>query len=281
MNIRTCHFNILILIGLVFFCLPTISSAETIDEAVKLNVPYTSEAPAGKFVKPWNNACEEASIAMVEEYFFGNTTMSKNAAIQKMNLLFKTENKIFGSNANTDAAHTVKLINEYTDFSATLKINPTLEKIKNELRSRHPVITFNYGKNIPNKNYRWYAGGSYYHTLVLVGFDDTTKEFITNDSGDNKTGAFHRYKYETIMSSLHDYVFKTKKANGVPTVAFTTSKVLMKEKNNPAVYLVSHDVKQPIADATTFVKHGWKWKNIHVVDKKTLNKFETTEMITG
>jgi len=251
------------------------------EEMIKLKVPYTSEVPTGQWIKPWNNACEEASIIMVESYYFGYESMDKKTAIKYMNPLFAIENKIFGYNADTNAAETAKLINDHTSFEAVVKDNPTLEEIKEQLRANHPVITLHYAKNIPNKNYHFRADGSYYHVIVLVGFDDNTKEFIVNDSGDDKTGAFHRYSYDIVMDSLHDFNHKTKKANGIARVIFTKSKVLFKTKNNSAVYLISHDTKYPIANPKVFLDHGWKWKKIRTVSQEMLDKFQTGELISS
>jgi len=248
---------------------------------VDLKVPFTSEIPNGSWVKPWNNACEEASIVMVEGYYFGYEKTTKSIAIKNMSPLFKIEDKLFGSNADTDSSRTAKLINDYTDFTATIKENPTLDEIKSEIKSGHPVITFSYAKNLNNPNHRWRAGGSYYHVMVLTGFDDKTKEFLTNDSGDPQTGEDYRYKYDAIMNSLHDFNHQTHQANGPARVIFTTSKVLFKEKNNPAVYLIDHDTKYPIASSKAFLNHGWKWKQINVVSAFRMNQFKTGEMITA
>lgn len=253
-------------------------SAQTA-ETVKLPVPYTSEIPNGSWVKPWNNACEEASIVVVSDYYFGYKSITKKIAIENMAPLFKIEDKIFGGNANTDAAQTAKLINEYTDASAVIKNNPTLEEIKDELRNNRPVISFHYAKDLKNPNHRWRAGGSYYHVMAIVGFDDNTQDFLVHDSGDPISGAYYRYSYNTIMNTLHDYVHKTNHADGTPRVLFTDSKVLFKEKNSSAVYLIRHNIKYPIASSKVFLDHGWKWNKIRTVSAKTLDKFQIGEMI--
>lgn len=247
---------------------------------VDLPVPFTSEIPNGTWTKPWNNACEEASIIMAEGYYYGYTGLiPKTTAMKNMAPLFKIEDKIFGSNADSDAARTAKLINNYTDFSATIVDDPTLDDIKNELIAGRPVISFHYAKDLKNKNHRWRVGGSYYHVMVIVGYDDDTQEFIFNDSGDVQTGNKYRYTYGAVMASLHDFDFTTHHADGPARVLFTSSKLLYKEKNSPAVYLISHDTKFPIASSEVFLNHGWQWKQIHVVDKNTLNKFKTGDLL--
>ena len=268
----------LIILFFSLLILPNKSLAATA-EVVKIPAPYTSEIPTGTWAPPWNNACEEATIVMVNDYYFGYETLPKKIAADNMNPLFKIENKIFGGNANTDASQTAQLINDYTDSTAVIKENPTIDEIKNELRQNRPVITFHYAKNIVNVNYHWRAGGSYYHVMTLVGFDDNTKEFFVHDSGDPVTGAFHRYGYDVIMNSLHDYNHKTRRADGTPRVLFTDSKVLFKDKNSSAVYLIRHNIKYPIANSKVFLDHGWKWSKIHTVNTETLQKFQTGELI--
>ncbi len=256
------------------------ASAQT--TKVDLPVPYTSEIPNGTWTGPWKNACEEASIIMAEGYYYGyEGTIPKAAAMKNMSPLFKIEDKLYGSNADTDAKRTAQLINDYSDVSATIKENPTLEDIKNELIANRPVISFHYAKDLKNPNHRWRVGGSYYHVMVIVGFDDATKEFIFNDSGDVATGAKYRYSYDAVMASLHDFDYTTHHVDGPARVLFTSSKLLYKEKSSPAVYLISHNTKQPIASAEAFINHGWKWNRIHVVDKNTLNKFKTGDLINS
>lgn len=272
------YLPVFVFVSLLFFN-NTVLAAEK--STVLLKVPYTSEIPNGSWTKPWNNACEEASIVMVKGYYFGYEATTKQIAMDDMSPLFKIEDKLFGSNADSDATRTAKLINDYTDFTATIKENPTLDQIKNELTNGRPVIAMLYAKDLSNPNHRWRAGGSYYHVLVLVGFDDKTNEFITNDSGDPVTGANYRYKYEAIMTGLHDFNYKTKHADGPPRVLFTDSKVLFKAKNDPMVYLIRHDIKYHITSSVVFNKNGWKWNRIHIVEKKKLDNLKTGEPISS
>ncbi len=266
----------------VFICLLfSYTSVLAAEQSMLLKVPFTSEIPNGSWAKPWNNACEEASIVMVKGYYFGYEATTKQIAMADMSPLFKIEDKIFGSNADTDATRTAKLINEYTDFSAVIVTNPNLDDIKNEIAQGRPVIAMLYAKNLVNPNHRWRVGGSYYHVLVLVGFDDKTNEFITNDSGDPATGGGYKYSYDVIMSGLHDFNHKTKRADGPPRVLFTDSKVLFKAKNSPMVYLIKHDVKYHITSSAVFKQKGWQWNKIHIVEQKRLDNLKTGDPISA
>lgn len=250
-------------------------------QIVLLKVPYTSEIPNGSWTKPWNNACEEASIVMVKGYYFGYEATTKQIAMADMSPLFKIEDKIFGSNADTDATRTAKLINEYTDFSAKVKINPTLEEIKNELNEGRPIIAMLNMKKIVNKYHRFRAGGSYYHVFVIIGYDENTQEFITNDNGNSLTGAGYRFNYNDIMTNLHDFNHITKRADGPPTVLFTDSKVLFKAADSPMVYLIKHDIKYHITSSAVFKIKGFKWNKIRIVEQKRLDSLKTGDPISA
>ena len=199
-----------------------IVSTTTIPAKVVLDIPYTDEVPSGTWTGPWKNACEEASITMVENFYRGEKTISKSSAITFMQMLFDAENKIYGSNANSDATRSNYLVNNYTSFKGVVKTNPTIEDIKAEIRAGHPVISFHNGFDLNNKDIPFLPTGSAYHSTVIVGYDDVKKVFIVNDPGDRTLGKNHVYGYDLYMNSLHDYNYPDKKADGPARVIFTT-----------------------------------------------------------
>lgn len=191
---------------------------------VVLVVPYVNEAPNGIFTGPWKNACEEASISMVEGYYLGKKTVLKNEAEEFMTMLFEKQDILHGSNSNSDAARTAEMINKYSSYGAFIKENPTIEEIKSEVNKGRPVLTPNYGFSLKNPNIPFLLSGSSYHMVVVIGFNDETREFITNDSGDEKTGAGYRYGYDLFMSTIRDYDYSTNKVSGPPRAIFTFRK---------------------------------------------------------
>jgi len=189
-----------------------------------LEVPYVNEAPSGFFGGPWKNACEEASIAMAQAYYTGKKTISINEAETFMKMLFDQQDTAYGSNANSDAARTAEIINKYTSFGAVVKNYPTLDEIKKEIKEGRPVITPNYGFGLQNPDIPFLGTGSSYHMEVIIGYNDETREFITNDSGDVKNGAGHRYGYELFMNTVRDYDYATNIVNGPMRAIFTFSR---------------------------------------------------------
>ncbi len=189
-----------------------------------LEVPYINEAPDGNFSGNWKNACEEASMIMVEKYYLGIKSVSVKEAQDAMQKLFNYQNELYGSNANSDAVRTAKIINNNLSYNAEVKTNPTISDIKNQIIKKQPVISLHYGFDLKNSNIPFAVNGSYYHMMVVVGYDNKTKEFIVNDDGDQKNGANHRYDYDLFMNSLHDYIYSTNTTNGPARVIFTSKK---------------------------------------------------------
>lgn len=256
---------------------PTIAHGATV---VDLPVPHIWEIPDGVWVKPWNNACEEAAIVMVEDFYLGRGEVKLPPKEIKTKLwpLFTWEDKVFGSNADTDSFRTNRIINEYSSFVGTVKKNPTLEEIKAELAAGRPIISFHYGYGLNNPHHRFRRGGSSYHVIVLTGYDDTKQEFMTNDS-EMKDGLDYRYPYATIMDTLHDFDHKRMKADGVPVVIFTEPKKLVKAEGGSRLFLIENGVKRYITHPTVFKNRRWSWGAIQTVSKATLDAYPTGEVI--
>ncbi len=261
--------------ALEFLLIPALPTQAA--ESINLSVPYIPEAPEGLMVKPWNNSCEEASTAMLDEYYFGNRNQGVTKTKAKQSILYyiDVENKLFGYNGNTNAAEMTKVINEYSKyFEAKIKTNPTLDDIKNELKASKPVIALLYGYNLQNPRIQFARNGSYYHTFVIKGFDDEKKEFIVNDNGDLKQGLDLRYSYDTIMGALRDYDHKTSKTVKPATVLFTSQRMLVKTKDSGRIYLIKDNKKHHVSSPQVFKDRKWKWGFVMVVEKSWLDKFQ-------
>lgn len=83
---------ITILVISFFIFLPTKTKAETI-----LPVPYTSQAPYAYWGQPWQDACEETSILMVDKYYSkpGNYRLKKADAKKDILQIFKIKKQYF------------------------------------------------------------------------------------------------------------------------------------------------------------------------------------------
>lgn len=288
------RFSKFILFILTTFFYASASLAAPTADFVNLPVPFTPEAPDGLMIKPWNNACEEATLVMLDEYYSGhrlsgvppkggdntNLTIPKTKAKKSILNYINIENKIFGYNGNTDAKEMAQLANEYSKyFEARVVTNPTLAQIKDELKAKRPVAALVYGFKLQNPRILFSRSGSYYHTFVIKGFDDKTKEFIVNDNGDLKKGLDLRYSYDTIMDALADYSHKTKTTVNPATVLFTSQRILVKTKNSGKIFLIKDGQKHYISSPQVFKKRGWKWGLVMTVEKSWLDNFQTGEAL--
>lgn len=185
-------------------------------QAMELAVPRVSQVPDGVWVAPWDEACEEASILMVNGFYERSDAISKDISKQKIRQMVEWENKTFTHYQDTNAVETVRLIQQFGTFGATIKRSPTLAEIKRELDQQQPVIAL-------VNMYLFYnqpSEGDSYHVFVIKGYDEEKKEFLVADPGREE----QRYSYDRVMRALHDYNPTSKEADGEPTVLFTHPK---------------------------------------------------------
>jgi hypothetical protein len=267
-------FYLLSILSIIIFPLPAKAEAEII----KLPVPFIAEVTDGQWVAPWNNACEEAAITMVDQYYLGIKKISVQRSRDLLWPLFDIQDKLFGKNTDTDTEQTAKLANLKMAYKATVVDSPTLEQIKDEIRQARPVIVPVYGFGLNNPELRFRREGSSYHMLVLSGFDDAKSEFITQDSG-TVNGLDFRYKYDTIMSVLHDFNHKESKVNGPAKAIFTQQNLLAKAEDGSRVYYIYDGIKHHITNPDLFKQFGWTWNNVRSVNREWLNKIIDGESI--
>jgi len=243
-----------------------------------LAVPYVSEAPGNIWTGPWKNACEEASIAMLQYYYMGRSTETVAQSKVFMQKLFLKERKLWGSDANSDAGQTLWLITDYSDFSGRIAEAPTISDIKAEIDGGRPVIVPLNGFELANPHIPFLRTGSGYHMPAIIGYDDAAQEFITNDVGDNVAGAGYRYGYDRLMVSIHDYDRGRSKADGPARAIFTYPK-LAKTATNHRVYYLHEGIKQYVNHPLVFVQRGWSWAWVNVVSADFLASFKDGAVI--
>ena len=167
---------------------------------VNLDVPYTSQAPEKNWEEPWQNACEEAAVLMLDAYIkgYGLSPLSAKDELQRM-VNWEKEQNWFTS---IESIKVAKLFTEYLGYKRGVKIieNPTIEQIKKFLDAGKPVLALADGKILKNKYYS--NGGPDYHAFIIRGY--TADSFITNDPGVNR-GANFIFPINNVMESLRDW----------------------------------------------------------------------------
>jgi hypothetical protein len=172
--------------------------------SVNLAVPFTPQAPHGNWDEPYQEACEEASVYMVERYYAGEREGLINPDQADLDLLkiVAFEEELFGYYEDTTAEQSGIFAELIFGFSNILLIeDPTVEDIKKQLVAGRPVIVPVAGRLLGNPYFT--APGPLYHMLVIRGYTVGNK-FIVNDPG-TRYGENYLYDFDTIMHAMHDW----------------------------------------------------------------------------
>jgi len=186
------------------------------------DIDFTSQAPKGDWSQPWQDACEETSIVMVDA-FYNDYNLDSDKAAQKIKTIFAIKEKFFGPSYDETAGLIVELINKHLPWEARLVKNPTIDQITFELDTNHPVIVPVHGGTLVNDHYK--SNSIDYHMLVLVGYDESRQEFIAHDPG-TRYGFRYHYSYSVVMAAMHDFLPNNKTLDGQKVVIFTTNKII-------------------------------------------------------
>jgi hypothetical protein len=167
---------------------------------VLLSVPFTPQAPHANWNPPFDEACEEAALLMVEKYLSGEKLVADTAAeeIQKL-VEWQKEN---GYPLDIPAKKVAEVAEQYFLRKAAVYSHDdvSVENIKHLLALGHPVILPAAGQLLQNP---YFSGeGPPYHMLVIIGYKGD--DFITNEPG-TRRGEQYLYPQEKIISVIHDW----------------------------------------------------------------------------
>jgi hypothetical protein len=167
------------------------------------NVPFMIQAPLGDWKDPrQQHGCEEASLAMAAAWVQGKE-LTAETALAEIFALTDFERKNYGEYYDLSLADTLRLWQDYYHLSpARAEYDVTKEDIRQELAAGRLVIAPMNGTLLHNPHYT--APGPLYHQLVIIGFDDAKRVFITNDPG-TRFGKGYAYDYDIFMKALRDF----------------------------------------------------------------------------
>ncbi len=169
---------------------------------INWSVPFTSQAPMGDWDPLHQEACEEASIAMVVRYFEGRTFSSPADADDQIRSLVATSEQQFGFGVSQNVQQVAALLTHYSqDIRISIVADPHEESLKEALDHGFLVIVPAAGRALGNPYYR--SPGPLYHMLVLRGYT-SDGYVITNDPG-TKHGEQFVYRWETLLAAIHDW----------------------------------------------------------------------------
>ena len=177
-----------------------VPKASTPPAALNLKAPFYAQAPLGNWDYPWQEACEEASVLLAANEYFGHGWTVAQFNQQILDIV-EWENKTFGDYKHTTMAQTSQMLKDYLKLDSKIHENPDLSTIKQILANGHFIILPFAGKEVGNPYYN--NGGPTYHVVLAKGYT-ADNQIITHDVG-TKHGENYVYDWETISAALHDY----------------------------------------------------------------------------
>lgn len=177
-------------------------TADALPEEINIAVPFISQAPYAVWDPLHDDACEEASLIMLDAFYRGIKKINKEEAELAIQNLIKWENAKYGYFEDTTAEQGVEMLTQFFKLNgAKVVYDITIDDIKKELAQGRPVVVPAAGKLLKNPYFR--GGGPLYHMLIIKGYTKDNR-FITNDPG-TRRGADFTYTMDALYNAIHDW----------------------------------------------------------------------------
>jgi len=174
----------------------------TLPEEINIAVPFTTQAPYAVWDHLHDDACEEASLIMLDAFYKNKKSLNKEEAELTIQDLVRWEQEKYGYFEDTTSEQGVEMLEQFFKLSgAKVVYDITIDDIKRALAQGKPVVVPAAGKLLKNPYFR--NGGPLYHMLVIKGYTKDGR-FITNDPG-TRRGEDFTYKTEVLYNAIHDW----------------------------------------------------------------------------
>lgn len=177
----------------------------SVPEKVLHQVPFTVQAPFAEWSNPeFEYGCEEASLLMAMKWAQNDlSTITPEYAKSEILKIAQFEKDLLGVSLDTSAADTVKWAKDYYNYDKIrLSEDVSVESIKKELAAGGVLAISMDGRKLGNPYFR--QPGPLTHMVLVIGYDQKNKEFITNDPG-TKRGQSYVYDYDVLVGAARDY----------------------------------------------------------------------------
>ncbi len=200
-SMKKIKINISVMIAVVAGTVFLLPAATAVGASV-ISVPFTSQAPAGNWAQPWQDFCEEATVVMAA-HFLWSKPLTQRLAETEMQIIKQYEEIMFKGYKDTSASQTAMILKNLFGFNRIEVRNvASASEIKKELMLGNIVILPTAGRLL--KNPYFVAPGPLYHMILVRGFDDARRIFITNDPG-TRRGNGYAYNQDVLMNAVHDW----------------------------------------------------------------------------
>ncbi|MBI4143174.1 C39 family peptidase [Candidatus Uhrbacteria bacterium] len=171
---------------------------------VALPVPFVSQAPFRVWDLPYKEFCEEASMLSLHYWKQGKPTPPADQLDRDLKDIQSWEVANLRTWDDTTADETARILREKFGYTNTKVVRGiTIAEMLDQLAHGTPIIVPAAGRELSSPYYK--PPGPLYHMLVVIGFDDERKEFITNDVGTNTKGAGFRFTYDDLYGAMGDW----------------------------------------------------------------------------
>lgn len=164
------------------------------------NFSFQTQAPNANWDELHDEACEEASLALVY-YYLNNKNMTSETMEKEIIGQVNWEVQNWGVHKDLAVDETLQLAENYFHMNGKVKKNMTMIDIKKEIAAGRPVIVPTAGRLLGNPNFR--SPGPVYHMVVAIGYD--TKNIIVQDVG-TRNGNHYSYNKQIFENAWHDWV---------------------------------------------------------------------------
>lgn len=180
---------------------PATPKPKKIPFSFNLKVPFVPQAPHKVWDEIHDDACEEASILMLQAYMNDENLADLDEMERRIQAAVAWQNETYGDFKSTSAARTAEIMREHLGMK-NVRVLPVTDiiDVKRHIAAGRPVILPAAGKLLGNPNFR--NGGPLYHMLVAKGY--TASTVITNDPG-TRLGADYAYEDEVLWNAVHDW----------------------------------------------------------------------------
>jgi hypothetical protein len=167
---------------------------------LNLKMTFYAQAPFGDWDYPWQEACEEASMLLIANAYYGHDWTREQFRDEILKLV-DWQNERFGDYQHSNSAQNMLMLKEIFDLQSVEHKNPSYEDVQRILAKGHLIIGMFAGKQLGNPFYT--NGGPPYHVLVIKGYKEGEK-IITADVG-TRRGEDYVFSWDTISGAMHDY----------------------------------------------------------------------------
>jgi len=163
------------------------------------NFPFASQAPLTNWDELHDEACEEASVILVN-YYLNNLAMTNENMEQEIQKMIQWEIANWGTHKDLSASETLQMAKKIYKLDGKVKKNGSIELLKKEIASGNPVIVPTAGRLLGNPNFR--SPGPVYHMVVAIGY--YSNEIIVQDVG-TRNGNQYKYNSQIFLNAWHDW----------------------------------------------------------------------------